>query len=122
MAIDTTARWASMAESSIDPDALVAEARNIVKALSIAQVGGHHSMAELEAMDFFDRLEEPNLLYAVLKVFSATVAALAEYTATETIGIEDGAEHEQFAAEFIRRGVDALELDISPRTDEPPPA
>jgi hypothetical protein len=47
----------------IDPDAILAEALRIVEALSIAQVGDHGSMADLEAMAFNHRLGDPNLSF-----------------------------------------------------------
>ena len=101
-----------------DPDEVVSEAVRIVKAVSIAQVGDHHPMAEVEVMDQFDSLDDPDLLYAVVKTFAGTVAALASYTASEMRPSATGAEHEEIACEVIRRAIDGLGHIVQKRSQD----
>lgn len=108
-----------MADFNIDPAELMADAIRIVKACSSAQVGDHHAMADAEVMDQMERiLSEPNLCYAVVKTFSATVAAFASSNAEEVLGTNRGAKHEALAIEFIRAGVDNLGFNIQSRPNE----
>ena len=106
----------------IDPDAILAEALGIVEALSIAQVGDHGSMADLEAMAFHDRLEDPNLSFAVVRVFAGLVAAFAGYIAAARTGTSKGAEYERVARDLIRRSTSGLAFraERRPPNDLPP--
>jgi hypothetical protein len=89
---------------------LVEKAKWIVKALAEAQVGDHHSIANLEAMEQIDQLEDdPELLYAVLRMFSGALAVTAGLATTDAIGDETGPRYEAATIEFIRRAVDELD-------------
>jgi hypothetical protein len=89
---------------------LVTRAKEIVKALAIAQVGQHHSMANLEALAQIDQFEDdPDLLYAVLRVFSGAMNVLAGVHTSDAIHEESGQRFEEITIEFIRRAVDDLD-------------
>lgn len=96
---------------TISPDEIVANAKHIVEACATAQVGDHHSMAEAEVISQIDELEDPNLLYAVVKVFSGVVSAFAMNLADD----------EPTAVEAIRIAVHNLQFRSDTGPDEPGP-
>ncbi len=99
-------------------ESLVDKAKGIVKALAEAQVGDHHSIANLEAMEQIDRFEDdPELLYAVLRMFSGALAVMAGLVTTDAIGDELGPKYEAATIELIRRAVDELDY-TAHRLDE----
>lgn len=105
--------------SDINADELMADAKRIVKACAIAQVGDHHSMAEVEVADQMDRiLDEPDLCYAVVKVFSGALAKMASEIAAELLESPAPEELEAVAIEYIRRAVDDIEYRAQSRPDD----
>jgi len=85
-----------------DADSVLAEALAIVEALSIAHISGG-SMADLEAMAFHDRLEDPNLSLVVTSVFAAVIATFARHIAEASNGQSGVADRDREAAEIIQR-------------------
>jgi hypothetical protein len=105
--------------SNIDPAALNAEARLIVKACAIVQVGRHRTMARADVMRQLDRFEDnPDMLCLVLQMLSGAVAGLAEAYAGETLGHRSTAELEKAAVALICAAVDDLDLHIQRPGDE----
>jgi hypothetical protein len=89
----------------VDASEMLANAKRIVEACAIAQVGDHHSMAEVEVMAQIGQLEDPNLRYAVIKTFSGLAAALARALAKD----------ESKAIQFVRAAVNGISYRAQPR-------
>jgi hypothetical protein len=99
--------------SNMDPAELNAEARLIVKACSIVQVGGHHTMAHADVMRQLDRFEDnPDMLCLALRILSGAVAGLAEAYAQEVLGHRSSPELEKAAVAFVCAAVDDLDLHV----------
>jgi hypothetical protein len=102
-----------------DVEQLIESAKAIVKALAEAQVGDHHSMANLEAMEQIDQFEDdPELLYAVLRMFSGALAVTAGLLTTDAIGEKTGPTYEAATIDFIRRAVDGLDYNAHRLDDD----
>jgi hypothetical protein len=105
--------------SGINADELMADAKRIVKACAIAQVGDHHSMAEAEVADqMAGILDELDLCYAIVKVFSGALAKMASEIAVELVESPAPEELEAVAIEYIRRTVDDIEYRAQSRPDD----
>jgi len=105
--------------SNIDPAALNAEARLIVKACAIVQVGRHQTMAQADVMHQLDRFaDNPDMLCLVLKILSGAVAGLAEAYAEDIVGHRSTAELEKAAVALICAAVDDLDVHVHGPGDE----
>ncbi len=61
---------------------------------------------------------DPELLYAVLRMFSGALAATAGLVTTDAIGDETGPRYEAATIEFIRRAVDGLDYNARRLDDD----
>ena len=58
-------------------DDLFDTARALVEGFAISQVGDNNELAELEVQAEFDELDDPDMLYSVIRIFSTLTAAFA---------------------------------------------
>lgn len=106
-----------MADNDRTPEQLVAQARDIAIALATAQISKVDAMANLEAIDLFESNEDDtNLHYAVVRVLTAALAAMAEHLADADGRSED--RKRELAAQFVQVSVDGLIFHSHPRDED----
>ena len=101
------------------PQQLLDEARETAITLSLSQIGDVNAMANHVAVEFFERSDDDiNLVYAVVRVMTASITVLAAALASKIEPDANANRQQVQTAQIIRQSVNEVNFTIRQRDEE----